>query len=286
MIEIMSVEEILCRLRERERKFDYPRACERAFWENIPSSEKELLIEQAENLQNAPLTALRLKDYLKFFRDGNRIDYETPYFRRRHALAAFVLAECAEYKGRFIDDVAEMLWQILSEPVWCLPAHQHLENFPLPGSDDWVVDLFSAETARILTDVLQLLGPELEKEFLPLIERINHEVEVRVLIPAEKTIYWWHEGRNNWGVWCAYSVNSAAIEVFKDDPERLAAFLAKYMEPLKNFFDLYPPDGGCNEGPSYWVVAVGMLLNALEVLERRLGGFEAWFSDQIGRAHV
>ena len=279
MVEIMSVDEILSRLRERERTFDYPRACDREFWGNIPASEKEKLVKHAEELQAAPITALRLKDYLKFFREGNRIDFETPYFRRRHALAAFVLAECAEYKGRFIDDVAEMLWQILSEPVWCLPAHQHLGDFPLPGSDDWVVDLFSAETARILTDVLQLLRPELEKEFLPLIERINHEVEVRVLIPAEKNIYWWHEGRNNWSVWCAFSLNAAAIEVFQDDPDRLAAFLAKYMEPIKNFFDLYPPDGGCNEGPSYWVVAVGMLLNALEVLQRRLGGFEAWFKE-------
>ncbi|MBQ9755085.1 MAG: hypothetical protein IJV93_10105 [Lentisphaeria bacterium] len=278
MPEVMSAEEILRRLNEKERVCDFPRASERTFWEHLPEDKKSALLKLAETAQTSEIPCLKAKDYMKYFREGNRIDFETPYFRRRHQLTDLVLGECVEYKGRFLDDVAEMLWQIVSEPVWCLPAHQHLTE-ALPGPEEWVVDLFAAETAKVLTDVLQLLGPELEKEYCALVRRIRFEVTRRVLEVCEKEIFWWYEGKNNWSVWCCYSVNSAAIEVWQDDKERLAAFLAKYMIPMKSFTDRYPEDGGCNEGPCYWVVAVGMLMNGIDVLQRRLGGMESWLED-------
>ena len=278
MPEVMSAEEILRRLNEKERVYDFPRASERAFWEHLPEDKKSALLDLAETAQTSEIPCLKAKDYMKYFREGNRIDFEIPYFRRRHQLTDLVLGECVEYKGRFLDDVAEMLWQIVSEPVWCLPAHQRLTE-PLPGPEEWVVDLFAAETAKVLTDVLQLLGPELEKEYCALVRRIRFEVTRRVLEVCEKEISWWYEGKNNWSVWCCYSVNAAAIEVWQDDKERLAAFLAKHIVPMKSFTDRYPEDGGCNEGPCYWVVAVGMLMNGIDVLQRRLGGMESWLED-------
>lgn len=33
-------------------------------------------------------------------------------------------------------------------------AHQGLTDYPLPGPKEWKVDLFSAETGRILTELL------------------------------------------------------------------------------------------------------------------------------------
>ncbi len=146
-------------------------------------------------------------------------------------------------------------------------------NFPL------IAVFFSAETARILTEVLPFLQPELEKEFLPLVNRIKYEVNHRVLEVCEKETFGWYEGRNNWSVWCCYSVNSAAITLWDDEPERLAAFLAKHIVPMKSLYDKYPQDGGCDEGASYWMVAVGMLLNGLDILQYRLGGFEAWLAE-------
>ena len=279
MPETMSVAEIARRLNERERKYDYPRACERDFWDSIAPEKKIALIRRGEEALNSEVPQLLLKNYIRFYREGNRIAYEENFFNRRRRLSALVLAECAEYKGRFIDDIAEMLWQILSEPVWCLPAHQGLADHPLPGPEEWRVDLFASETAKVLTDVLQLLEPELEKEFLPLIRRIRCEISRRVLEPCEKAAYWWYSGSNNWSVWCCFSVNGAAIDVWQDDKERLASFIAKHIEPMKRFFDHYPEDGGCDEGPCYWAVAVGMLLNGLDILQRRLGGFEEWIAD-------
>lgn len=279
MPELMSAQEILCKLNEKKCEYDFPRASERTFWEGLDEDERKSLILQAEEELEREVPVLRAAEYMKFFREGNRIDYETPFFRRRLGLAALVLGECAEYKGRFTDGIVERIWQILSEPVWCIPAHQGLRDYALPGPEEWVVDLFAAETAKVLTDVLQLLGPELEKEFLPLVKRVRYEVSRRVLEVCERQTFWWYRGSNNWSVWCCFSVNSAAIEIWQDDLPRLADFIAKHMVPMKAFFDKYPEDGGCDEGPSYWVVAVGMLLNGLEVLQRRMGGLEDWLND-------
>ena len=36
MPEVMNAEEILSRLNQRKREYDFPQASERTFWENIP----------------------------------------------------------------------------------------------------------------------------------------------------------------------------------------------------------------------------------------------------------
>ena len=279
MIELMSCNEILSRLNSRKYECYYPRAMQREFWDNIPSEQKAQLIVQGEKAQAQKIPLLELKDYMKFFRNGDRLSYETPFFARRQMLTKLTLAECAEYKGRFLDDIAEVIWQILSEPVWTLPAHQRLTDYPLPGPEEWMVALFSAETARILTDVLQFLQPELEKEFLPLVNRIKYEVNHRVLEVCERETFWWYERYNNWTVWCCYSIISAAITLWQSEPERLAKFIDKHIIAMKNFYDSYPEDGGCDEGAAYWMVAAGMLLNGLDILQFRLGGFDSWLAE-------
>ena len=268
MPQLMSYEEILNRLKSKKYEPYYPPAARREFWDNIPDEQKTELIAMGKEAQNQPIPLLSVKDYMSYFRHGNRLNYETPFFQRRHMLIDLVLAECAEYQGHFTDDIAEVIWQILSEPVWTLPAHQGLTDYPLPGPEEWKVGLFSAETARLLTEVLQFLQPELERELLPLVDRIKYEVNHRVLEICEEKTFWWYDGRNNWSVWCCYSINSAAITLWQNEPERLAKFLAKHIVPIKKLYDNYPDDGGCDEGASYWMVAVGMLLNGLDILHR------------------
>ena len=96
MPDIMSAEEILRRLKSRGREYDYPRAGDRKFWEELAEDKRQNLIAKGEAAQARSVDFLSVKDYMKFFRTGNRIDFETPYFRRRYALTALVLAECAE----------------------------------------------------------------------------------------------------------------------------------------------------------------------------------------------
>lgn len=118
-----------------------PPAADRAFWESLAerpprNAWKEELLHRAEAAVAAPET---LWPQLRAFQGrsassvtGNRTDYETIYFQRRFHFSLLVLAECLEYRGRFLPEVVEGLWALLSEPFWYVPAHAH---YRLAGPD-------------------------------------------------------------------------------------------------------------------------------------------------------
>ncbi|MBQ9337327.1 MAG: heparinase II/III family protein [Lentisphaeria bacterium] len=285
MKKFMSQAEIAQRTRSMKGFRFFPEAGDRDVWEHFPEEKRKQLIREAEQAAAEPVPFLGAADYMKFPREGNRLAYETPYLRRRQLLAQLTLGECAENRGRFLDPIAEMLWQILSEPVWCWPAHQHLkEGQLLPGPEEWTIDLFAGQTAKLLSDTLLLVGTELEQHgFASLNARIRYEICRRVLKPAEgytdDNCPWWYSGSNNWSVWCCYTLSFSALTVWQDQPERLAAFLGKHMIPVERFYDHYEPDGSCDEGPCYWAVSVGMLCNYLNLIRRSLGGLDEMFHD-------
>ena len=65
---------------------------------------------------------------MEFGRNGNRSRYETLYFKRRNVLALLVLAECIEFKGRFIDDIINGIWTICGESFWGIPASNYISK--------------------------------------------------------------------------------------------------------------------------------------------------------------
>lgn len=266
--------EILCRLKQYPLQPHFPPASDRKAWFGLSAAVRSDFIARAENAEKKPWPLLTAKDYMRFVREGSRIAYENPYFERRCRLIELVIGECCEYSGRFIDGVIEGLWQILSEPVWCLPAHEGLDKGEVFADPTrFKVDLFNASTGRILVSTLRLLEPELAKVSPALVQRVKMEVMRRVVEPAEKLnidTAWWFSGRNNWTPWCASNISGCAIYLLDDQPERLADLLNTYLSIAIRFRDRYPEDGGCNEGPTYWGHAPGKYMEMLDLLDNRL----------------
>ena len=52
----------------------------------------------------------------------------------------------------------------------------------------------------------------------------------------------------------------------------LAAIIERACEMLDRYLDIIPEDGGCDEGPGYWNMAGGSLMDFLEFLEKLTGG--------------
>jgi hypothetical protein len=259
----------------------FPPAADRAAWdgllgEPLNQSRKAWVVASAEKQLGQPWPALPATLYMEFARNGNRTNYETPYFARRERLATLVLAECFEYRGRFLDEIANGMWAISEEATWCLPAHSaRITGDVLQRQDRESVDLFAAETAMTLATARYLLEAELEKLSPALADRVGREVLRRVVNPVatsdEFGSSWWLDGRNNWSPWCASNVLGAAMFVL-DDQARLASLTYKMMEVADRFIDRYGDDGGCDEGPAYWNEAGGALLTLLELLHARSGG--------------
>lgn len=258
----------------------FPDAGDRAAWTALPAAHRSLLLAEGEAALAWDWPAMPLTLWLDFTRTGNRVRFEDVHFRRRNRLLRLVLAECVEDRGRFMAAVADGLWLICEETSWCLPAHLGLQNRGpgLPDVTEPVVDLFAGETAAMLAWIDWLLGPRLAAVHPLLRERIRREVDRRLLTPclAREDFWWmgWAVGRhqvNNWNPWCNANW-LACVLLLEDNPDRRVQAVHKSLRSLDIFLDHQPADGGCDEGPNYWLRAGASLFDALELLHAATGG--------------
>lgn len=274
-------------LLQRDNWHPYPTLAERDFWNSLPEETRRANIELAEKTLGKDWPALPAALYLEFARIGNRRNYEDPYFERRDRLENLVIAECIEGKGRFLDEIVNGLWTIMEETSWVIPAHIGAQKagVGLPDPDEPVVDLFSAETVSLLAWTDYLIGPELDKVSPLVRKRIKEEATERVLVPClERDDFWWMGFKgdhiNNWNPWCNSNWLTAVLLLEDNEEKRLGA-VAKIFRSLDLFTGSYHPDGGCDEGPSYWGVAGGALFDCLELALSATGGKVDIYGDPL-----
>lgn len=251
-----------------------PSADERWFWDGLDPEFKGRLIRSGEAFLHYDYPVIRAVDYLEFSRNGNREHYEQKLFSRRTALDALVLAECAENKGRFLDDILNGIYVICEESAWQLPAHnsyvRDAPQLPLPDVTRPVLDLFCAETGAVLSAVIALMKSRLDAVSPAVCVMIRQELTRRVLIPYEQEHFWWMgdgvSPMNNWTVWCTQNVLLTAfcgLELSQD--ERRSIFL-KACQSIDYFQAEYGEDGCCDEGAQYYRHAGLCLFGCLELL--------------------
>jgi hypothetical protein len=279
----------------------YPTAAERGGWAALPAGMFDRAVKGATDHLNTPYPPLPATLYLEYVRNGNRSHFEAVNQARRRQLVEAVLAECAEGKGRFNDSIADGVWTICEESTWVLPAHLSAQKrgSGLADPTEYVIDLFSAETAAMMAWIDYLVGPNLEKVNPLVRDRLRFELERRILVPyRERNDFWWmgleaDRPVNNWNPW----INSnclTCILLLEKDEQRRAQGVYKVLESVDRFLDAYHDDGGCDEGPSYWGRAGASLFDNLELLDSASKGAINFYSKplirEIGkyiyRAHV
>ncbi len=255
----------------------FPSAGERAGWEALPADAASALITAGERHLEKPWAVLPATVALEFARNGNRSHYEALSFGRRGKLAALTLAECAEGKGRFLDEIVNGIWLVSEETFWGVPAHLGAQRarVGLPDVSEPIVDLFTAETAAQLAWTLYLLEPQL-RQVSPLIpDRIRVETARRMLTPClERNFAWMGFNTpppNNWDPWiCSNWLTSTLLA--ESDEKRRGVAIQKIVQCLDHFLSGYAEDGGCDEGPSYWGRAGASLFDCLELLYQASNG--------------
>ena len=293
-------------LTPRDRWHPYPAAADRAAWEALPADARRALIAAGEAALEGQWAVLPATVFLDFKRNGNRSRYEAIRNVRRDKLRNLIVAECAEGKGRFLEEIVNGVWVTCEESWWGLPAHLGMQKAGtgLPDVTDPTVDLFEAETAMLLSWTLYLLGPALGKVSPLIPERLYLELDRRVLAPSIRRTDWsWMgldsdgkpNGRalNNWTPWICANWLTTALVVDRDEARRRAAVM-KILRILDNFLNGYADDGGCDEGPGYWNAAGGALFDNLELLHSVSGGaldfYKVPLVQEIGRyiyrAHI
>jgi hypothetical protein len=219
---------------------------------------------------DSPLPALSYSAYREFFDTGRRIGYEKIYFRRRARLGALA-ADALLHPDRNVTRLADLLWAVCDEYTWALPAHIHGDRHG--WGPEQTLDLFAAETAHALAEIVTGLGERLDPRVA---DRVRAEVDRRILTPlADPRPLAWEGFGNNWESVCAGAAGMAALLLADDSTaegeQRLAGMLARCRQAMDRFLAGYGDDGGCPEGVDYWVYGFGYFVYYAEALRERTG---------------
>lgn len=258
----------------------YAPARDRTAWTALPEKLKQDLIRQGEKYLNYTYPLIPATKYMEFVRTGNRSMFEDYYFSRRRVLNALIMAECVEYKGRFLDGIINGLMAVCEESGWQLPAHNNYgggEYLSLPDQSAPIVDLFACETGEQMALAAYLLREELDRENPVIVKRIYDEITERVLTPYLTRHFSWmgKKGKpvNNWTPWCTQNILIAAFSMETTDAEVRKKVLLQAARSLDYFLDTYGDDGCCSEGAGYYHAAGLCLFNAIEVLDAVTGDY-------------
>ena len=235
-----------------------------AFWrDSVPESMRQSYIHYGEQYLGKPWAVLPNSVFAEFKISGNRVNYEGLCFEKRRQLAALVMAEIMEGKGRFLLDIIDGMGSFCEETWWGIPAH-YGHKVPLP--EDQTVDLFNAETASLIAWTRYMLQPQFDTFSPDLCQRIDREIERRILIPAVSTDYWWKTAGMNWNPWICSNWLTCVLICEKDEARKGKA-ICQIIDATTAFADAYPDDGGCDEGPTYWDRAAASLFEVMRLLD-------------------
>lgn len=235
-----------------------------SFWrDSIPETMRQSYIRYGEQYLGKPWTVLSWTVFAENKISGNRVNYEGICFEKRRQLAALVMAEVMEGKGRFTNDIINGLGSFCEETWWGIPAH-YGKRIPLTEIQE--VDLFNAETANLIVWTAYMLKGQLDKFSPDVCQRINREVKRRILDPALSTNYWWKTAGMNWNPWICSNWLSCVL-LCEQDEQREQQAIGQIEKALQAFMDAYPADGGCDEGPGYWDRAAASLFEAVNLLQ-------------------
>ncbi|WP_294596217.1 heparinase II/III family protein [uncultured Rikenella sp.] len=281
----------------REAYTPYPAYTDRTFWQSLPEAVKRQAVAQAEARLDYVWRSVTVTSYLDFARRGIRVPNDQHIGERYNALADLMLGELVEGRGRFVDQIADGVWSLCEQSTWVATAHIYwqLSGTAVPDIDHRTIDLSGGMTANTLAWAYYFFKEELGKLSPTIPQRLRAELNRHTLdVYLDRNDMFWlgfREGAqvNNWNPWCNFNVLTAALLV-EEDPERRAAIVRKTMRSV----DQFKPDGGCEEGPSYWGHAAGMLNNYLEVLKGYSHGRIDLFGEQrikniglyIANAHI
>lgn len=235
--------------------------------------QRNILRQRAQDYLNTEISVLDYAAFSSYWISGSREPYHTKYFDRRGRLLVFSLMAWLEpEETRYFDALCETIWQICSEPFWCIPPHFYDEkrkDLPFERYADQL-DLFSCETAFALAETRHLL-----KDRLPdmIQQQIQLQIERRVFAPwLNPDRKFFFEGYpNNWASVCPSCIGGAALYLV-DDETKLSQILSRCMSCFDVYFSSFGEDGICLEGPDYFSYGFGMFTSFAQLLETRTEG--------------
>lgn len=216
-----------------------------------------------------PLPVLTAEMYAEFHLTGKRLSFERVYFERRRKLAraAMALLLCGGEDSMLQASLKNKIEDIAHEVSWALPASI---GWHPSGIAPQEIDLFCAETANLMAEMMDVFGSVLSESLKTFIRgRLKNDVFENYVKRHEE--FWWTRTTNNWNAVCHQGILGAALSQARDS-RLLAEMLGIAKTILPRFLTGFTTDGGSTEGPIYWWYGFGWLSMLNEQLELRTAG--------------
>ena len=258
----------------------YPSYKDREGWSRFLGEYRDEIIKNGESLLGYTWKVVKATDYLEFERSGNREIMERPFDDNNQAIVRLMLAELAEGRGRFIDQLINGVFHTCEMTSWALSAHLVTQptHRALPTPIYPLIDLTAGDLGSLLSWVYYFMHEEFDKIDPEISRRLYRELDERIMKPyLNNDSFWWlaanYKGQmvNNWNPWCN-SICLMRFMLLENDVDRLSKAVSRSMQSVDKFLNYVHSDGACEEGPSYWGHASGKCLDYLVLLNRITGG--------------
>lgn len=155
---------------------------------------------------------------------------------------------------RFVDRVAAELRQVCSFESWN-PSH-FLDvaemAMAVALAHDWCHDALNEADRRLARGAL------VDKALKPGVDQFRRRA-------------FWTRATHNWALVCAGGLVAAAISIAEHESDLAASIIESAVATARPALASYGPDGGWDEGPSYWDYATQYAVFLIAALENGLG---------------
>lgn len=271
----------------------YPAYSDREGWNSLLNDEdRQTLIRAGERMLDYRWQVIRATDYLEYERSGERNIMQNPYEANRKAINMLMMAELAEGKGRFVDQLINGVFFSCEMTSWVLSAHLPRQSTKrsMPDWREQIIDLGSGNYGSMLAWVYYFFHDTFDKANPVISLRLRHELQERIIDPyMENDREWWMafhwkpgEIINNWNPWCNSNVLQCYL-LLEEDRDKLTDAVWRTMQSVDKFINFVKSDGACEEGTSYWGHAAGKMYDYLQILSDGTNGKVSLFNNPMIR---
>lgn len=270
----------------------YPKYSERAKWEEITKGCKNQLIAAGEKRLDHIWFTMSASQYLEYEQTGSRALFKKEE-ENRTALKELALAELAEGKGRFMNQIIDGVWSFSQKWTWSHPQHTKSQSSKrtLPIYDERPITYHSSVAAAQLALVWYLFADEFDKADPSISIALKNAMEINIFTPYMNK----HQSGHSWMGFSPEfkTINNhltnenfnctLAILLMMDDQERLIQMLKRSVEIEDKFMSYIKHDGACEEGSAYWKASFGKVYEYCRLLYDFSGGEIDLFSNDLIR---
>ena len=204
----------------------------------------------------------------KYYKNGDRNDFEKLYFGRRDYLSATAVLSLFD-KG-YINELEKIILAVCNEYCWALPAH----TVGIKAADKRIIDLFVAETGFVLSEICTVFSDYISDDVT---ERVRREIKKRLVNNFVLFRFRWERQEMNWAAVCGAYVGGTLLYLF---PEAFRKHKKRILRTLGCYINGFTDDGFCLEGPLYWQYGFTAFSAFAELFYRYTDGKENLFSDE------